>query len=102
MLVRTTTNWIALAPKDRFAFVATEIKPILERHRDVSMRFFDSEAFNGHFSDVILWETSGLLSYQAVVEELRETRFWDFYFEVREIIPSIENAYAIQYDVTAV
>jgi hypothetical protein len=39
------------------------------------------------------------MSYQALVEELRETAFWGHYFEVVDIIASIENAYARHYDV---
>jgi hypothetical protein len=37
-----------------------------------------------------MWETS---------EELRETQFWGTYFEIVEIIPAIENAYALYYEV---
>ena len=66
----------------------------------VSMRFFDSEAFHSRFTDVIMWETASIMAYQAVVEELRETLFWDTYFEIVEIVASIEDAYAIHYDVT--
>lgn len=100
MLVRTTRAWIQLTPKQRFAFVDATIKPILVNNPDVTMRFFDSEAFCGRFSDVIMWETANILSYQAVVEELRVTDFWDTYFEVSEIVASIENAYAHHYKVT--
>ena len=49
-----------------------------------------------------MWETSDVLAYQAVVEELRENRFWGHYFEVVEIIPSIEDAYAAHYAVAPV
>ena len=100
MLVRTTPAWLGLVPKERFAFVDDTIKPILGRNPDVTMRFFDSEAFNSRFTDVVMWETKSVLAYQAVVEELRETPFWDTYFEVVEIVASIENAYAAHYDVT--
>ena len=51
------------------------------------MRFYDSEASSGHASDVIVWETSDLRSYQDVVEELREL--------------ILENAYADCYEVDA-
>ena len=101
MLIRTTPTWLALAPKDRFGFLGDVIAPILKRHPDVSMRFFDSEAFNSRFTDVVMWETASIMSYQAVVEELRETPFWDMYFQVVEIVASIENAYAIHYDVAS-
>lgn len=100
MLVRTTPAWIALTPPERFAFLDETIKPILGRHPGVSMRYFDSEAFHARYSDVIMWETPDLLAYQAIVEELRETRFWGDLFEIVEIVASIENAYARHYAVT--
>jgi hypothetical protein len=37
--------------------------------------------------------------YQFLIEELRETRFWGTYFEIVEIVPAIENAYALYYAV---
>ncbi len=101
MLVRTTPTWLALAPTERFAFLGDTIAPILGRHSDVSMRFFDSEAFHADYSDVIMWETAEILSYQAIVEELRETSFWGHYFDVVDIVASIENAYALHYGVDA-
>jgi hypothetical protein len=97
MLVRTTRAWLDLAPKERFAWLGEVVAPILGRHPAVSMRFFDSEAFTARFSDVVMWETADILQYQAVVEELRETNFWDGYFEVVEIISSIENAFELHY-----
>lgn len=100
MLVRTTTTWLALSPTERFGFLGEVIAPLLGRHRAVSMRFFDSEAFHAGCTDVVMWETADVLAYQAVVEELRETPFWGTYFEVVDIIASIENAYALHYDVT--
>ena len=98
----TDRAWLQLAPPDRFAFVSGTVAPILARHPDVSMRFFDSEAFHAGRSDVILWETATIMSYQAVVEELRETTFRGTYFDVVDIAPSIENAYAIHYGVAPV
>ncbi len=100
MLVRTTTEWLRLTPSERFAFLDDTIRPLLARHPAVSMRFFDSEAFSSRYTDIVLWESADVLTYQAVVEELRETLFWDTYFEVVEIVPGIENAYARQYNVT--
>lgn len=100
MLARTTTEWLQLEPDLRFEFLGDAIAPILKRHPDVSMRFFDSEAFHAGCSDVVFWETHERLEYQAIVEELRETPFWGRYFEVVSIVPAIENAYALHYQVT--
>lgn len=99
MHVRTTTTWLALTPTERFAFLGETIAPILGRHPDVSMRFFDSEAFHAGCTDVVMWETGSILSYQAIVEELRETPFWGPYFEIVDIVASIENGYALHYGV---
>jgi hypothetical protein len=64
MQVCTTTAWLALTPNDRFAFLGETIAPILGRHPDVTMRFFDSEAFNARYTDVVMWETASIMSYQ--------------------------------------
>jgi hypothetical protein len=42
-----------------------------------------------------MWETSDMQDYQSLVEDLRSTLFWGTYFEIIEIIPEIENAYAL-------
>jgi Darcynin, domain of unknown function len=100
MLVKTTTTWLQIPTKGRFEFLAEKIAPILKKYPTVRMRFFDSEAFSGHFTDVLMWETAVVKDYQFLVEELRETLFWGTYFEVVEIIPAIENAYALYNGVT--
>jgi Darcynin, domain of unknown function len=102
MHVRTTTDWLALVPRDRFAFLDEVIRPLLVKHPKVSMRFFDAEAFRADVTDVIMWETTDVMAYQAIVEDLRETKFWGSYFEVMSITPSVENAYAIHYNVDPV
>jgi hypothetical protein len=99
MLVKTTNIWLQLSTTERFQFLETTITPILQKHSSVNMRFFDSEAFSGHYTDVLMWETSDVKDYQFLVEELRETQFWGTYFEIVEIVPAIENAYAHYYGV---
>jgi Darcynin, domain of unknown function len=71
MLLKTTVNWLQIPTSQRFEFVDKIIKPILDRHPAVKMRFFDSEAFSGRFTDVMMWETADIKEYQALVEQLR-------------------------------
>jgi Darcynin, domain of unknown function len=99
MLVKTTVTWLRLSVQERFEFLETVISPILKQNSSVKMRFFDSEAFSGHYTDVLMWETSEVKDYQFLVEKLRETLFWGTYFEIVEIVPAIENAYALYYEV---
>jgi hypothetical protein len=101
MLLKTTATWLQIPTSKRFEFLDETIKPILRQHPGVNMRFFDSEAFSGRFTDVLMWETANVKEYQALVEKLRETPFWGTYFEIVEIVPAIENAYAIFNEVTA-
>ncbi len=102
MLLKTTTTWLQIPTKERFEFLAETITPILKKYHTVKMRFFDSEAFSGHFTDVLMWETAAVKDYQFLVEELRETLFWGTYFEIVEIVPAIENAYALYNDVSPI
>lgn len=99
MLVRATPQWLALSPKERFAYLDAEIQPRLAAHPAVAMKFWDVEHMNARVSDVILFETRDLRQYRSLIEGLRETLYWGHYFEILEILPGIENAYADQYDV---
>jgi hypothetical protein len=102
MMLKTTTAWLQLKPVERFAFLGSTIKPILEKHPTVKLRFYDAEAFSGRLSDIAVWETADIKAYQSLVDNLRETAFWGMYFDVVEIVPTIENAYASHYDVTPI
>ena len=66
------------------------------------MRFFDAEAYNARSSDVILWEPADLKAYRSVVDSLRESAFWGKYFDIVDIIPSVENGYAAHYGVSPI
>lgn len=98
LLLKANRSWLDLAVPERFNFLGQEIQPILDAHPTVTMKFWDTEHFNARVSDVLLLETQRLAQYQSVVEKLRETRFWDDYFQVLEILPGIENAYADYYE----
>jgi hypothetical protein len=102
MHLMTTPAWLALPPSKRHEFVDTTIRPLLKANPSVSLRYFDAEAFSADVSDVAMWETTDVLAYQSVVDQLRETPFWSHYFEIVKIVPSIEQAFAMHYHVDRV
>ncbi len=99
MLVKATRHWLNMAPEQRFTFVKEEIQPILGEHPDVTMRFFDTESYTARISDILVWTSSDLHAYQSIIKKLRDTLFWDHYFDVIEIIPGVEDGYADYYGI---
>ncbi|WP_064618571.1 darcynin family protein [Pseudomonas sp. GR 6-02] len=99
MLVKTTQEWLGFSVEHRFELMRTQMEPILQKHAaQVSMRFFDIEFYSARVTDLWLWETDSHHAYELLVEDLRETPFWDRYFAIVEILPGVENAYAKNYD----
>lgn len=102
-LIKTTPEWLALPPHGedgRFAFGKEVLDPILVRYPGAQMAFYDSEAFTTDCTDVMVWTVTSLEDYNGAVNDLRETKFWSFYFMIERIIPAIENEYAKHYDVS--
>jgi hypothetical protein len=66
-------------------------------HPVLRARFFDIEFYSARVTDLWMWEASSHQAYEMLIEELRETPFWDWYFSVVEILPGVENAYANNY-----
>ncbi|MFM0513220.1 darcynin family protein [Paraburkholderia sp. RL17-373-BIF-A] len=98
MLVKTTPEWLGFAVDERFRLLAEHVEPILKRHADeVSMRFYDIEFYSARVTDIWVWNATSHHAYEMVVEALRETPFWDRYFDIVEILPGVENAYAKNY-----
>ncbi len=102
MPLQATPSWLALAPDQRHAFMSETVGPILEKHAEVRLRYFECEFFAAHISDIAFWETKDLGVWQSLVEHLRETPMWNAYFEVKDILLSVENAYAEHYDASVV
>jgi hypothetical protein len=98
MLVKTSPEWLAFSVDERFAQLARHVEPILNKHRDkVRLRFFDVEFYSARVTDIWQWDAVDHHAYELIVEDLRETPFWDRYFSVVEILPGVENAYAKNY-----
>jgi hypothetical protein len=97
MLVKTTPEWLGFPVDRRFELVREQLTPILKKHTGVALRFFDVEFYSARVTDIWMWEARDHHSYELLVEDLRETPFWDRYFEVVEILTGVENAYAKNY-----
>lgn len=98
MLVKTRPVWLEFPVDKRFAEGDKYLKPILQKHAGIiSLRMFDTEFYATRVTDLWMWEASSRHSYELVVEELRETPFWDNYFDIVELLPAIENAAARNY-----
>lgn len=98
MLVKTRPEWLAFSVDERFRLLREHLEPILrDCAGQVRMRFYDTEFYSARVTDIWLWEAHDRHAYELVVEALRETPFWDRFFDIVEIIPGVENAYARNY-----
>jgi len=99
MLVKTMPEWLGLASTQRFSELKKHLEPVVVKYKDsVTLRFYDVEFYSARVTDVWMWEAVSHHAYELLVEELRETPFWDRYFSDRGDLPGAENAYAKNYE----
>jgi darcynin-like uncharacterized protein len=93
MLLQSTAGWRALELDEQHAHHDALLERVFESYPDLTLRRFDSAAFGGRCSDVLVWETSDVAQYYEAVAALRDaellTRPW---FEIVDVIPAIEDA----------
>ena len=98
MLLQSQPDWLRLSRAERRRFVADEIAPLLARHPEVGLRFYDAEAFCGRCTDVAVFETADLRAYRFLVDGLRDTPFFSQpYFTVVDIVPAVEDGH-VEYE----
>lgn len=98
MLVKTTPEWLALTVQERVDAFTTQVIPAIKaRTTGVRSRFYDTEFYSARVTDVWVWEAENHHSYQLLIDALRETPFWDRYFEVIDLLVGTENGYARTY-----
>ncbi|MFC8064025.1 darcynin family protein [Streptomyces sp. NPDC057293] len=103
MLVKTTPEWLAMTVEERIDAFTTQVVPAVRaRTSGVRSRFYDTEFYSARVTDVWVWEADDHHAYQLLVDALRETPFWDRYFEVVDLLVGTENGYARTYGVDAV
>ncbi|QMU70345.1 darcynin family protein [Streptacidiphilus sp. P02-A3a] len=98
ILVKTTPAWLALTVPERVTAFTTQVLPAIEaRTSGVRSRFYDTEFYSARVTDVWVWEAEDHHAYQLLIDALRETPFWDHYFEVVDLLVGTENGYARSY-----
>ncbi|MFQ6330655.1 darcynin family protein [Nocardia sp. CWNU-33] len=98
MLVKTTPEWLALTVQERVDAFTTQVLPAVEaKTTGVRSRFYDTEFYSARITDVWVWEAEDHHAYQLLIDALRETPFWDRYFEVIDLLVGTENGYARTY-----
>ncbi|WKD36664.1 darcynin family protein [Streptomyces xanthophaeus] len=98
MLVKTTPEWLAMTVAERVHAFTTRVVPVIEaRTHGVRSRFYDTEFYSARVTDVWVWEADDHDAYRLLIDALRETPFWDRYFDVVDLLVGTENGYARTY-----
>jgi darcynin-like uncharacterized protein len=88
---------------ERVQAFTTQVVPRIEaRARGVRSRFYDTEFYSARVTDIWVWEADDHDAYRLLIDALRETPFWDRYFEVVDLLVGTENGYARTYDLEPV
>ncbi|MFE7116747.1 darcynin family protein [Streptomyces sp. NPDC057654] len=103
MLIKTMPEWLAMTPRERMDAMTDKVMSVVKaKTTGVRSRFYDTEFYSTRVTDVWVWEADDHNAYQLLIDALRETPFWDRYFEVVELLVGIENGYARTYNVDPV
>jgi len=95
MLVKSMPEWLGFTGEERHRLLAAHVEPILKKHHPtVTLRLYDVEFYSARATDIWVWEATDHGAYELFVDDLRDTPFWDRYFQIVEILPGVENAYA--------
>jgi hypothetical protein len=93
LVVKTTRHWLDLEGDRRRTFLEESVRPLFRARREVKVRWFEPEAFSATATDILICETKDLSAWAWICDELRETLFWNHYFEIVEIWPTLEGNY---------
>lgn len=87
-------SWLALPRDRRRAVVEEQVAPVLRAHREVRVRWVDVESFSAGCSDLLLAETTELLSWNRLFEGLRDTAVSTVpYFQASRILAGIPDGH---------
>ena len=92
MLLQSTAGWRALELDEQHARHDALLERVFASYPELSLRRFDSAAFGGRCSDVLVWETSDVAQYHEAIEALRDAELLAHpWFEIVDVIPAIED-----------
>ncbi|MBY8607792.1 darcynin family protein [Burkholderia arboris] len=98
MLVKTRPERLGFPVPERFRLLREHVEPFPKAHSErVSLRFYDTAFYSARVTGVQVWDARDHHAYERVVDALRETPFRDRHFDIVEILPRVENAYASNY-----
>lgn len=81
--LNTTSEWLAMSVEQRLNAFKTEIRPAIQKQGDdIRLCFYDTEFYSARVTDIWVWEARSHKAYQLLIDALRETPFWDRYFEI--------------------
>lgn len=97
VLLRALPAWLALSREARKALADEHMGEALARSEGrLTMRYFDAEAFSSPCSDVMMVETQDPMQHHFFMERLRDSPLFSVpYFEVLNIVPTIEDGYQV-------
>lgn len=85
--------WLGLSRSERASWAA-RLAAILERHPDVSLRWFDADALSGAHTDFALCEFEDLKAYHFLWEELRDLELFSRpYVRIVDVWLGMERGY---------
>ena len=91
--LRALPQWLALPRSERNSLSESAMDSALTTPC-VTMRHFDAEAFTAACSDICVFEAPDLRQFYQVMERLRDSALFSVpYFELVQIIPSLQDGY---------
>lgn len=95
VFLKTKTDWLRLERSKRNE-IADSVFAQMFKDNNISVRLFDAEAFTSKCTDIALFQMEDIKEYYFAIERLRDSVLITHpYFEIVEIIPSIENGFKL-------
>ena len=93
VLLKTTKEWLRLERAERNRIADSVLSTVLSDNK-VTLRMFDAEAFTTKCTDVAMFQTENMQAFYFAIERLRDSELITRpYFEMVEIIPTIEDGF---------